>query len=65
MIQRYMTLMSTMHTLMLPVVKIWTVARPKFGTSEQGYVMSIKKALYGLKRSGAAWRALFASTLSD
>jgi hypothetical protein len=27
--------------------------------------MIIKKALYGLKSSGAAWRALFASTLSD
>jgi shikimate kinase len=42
--------------------KIWTVAGPEFG-SDAGAVMIVKKALYGLKSSGAAWRALFASTL--
>jgi hypothetical protein len=45
--------------------KIWTVAGPEFGATEQGSVMIIKKALYGLKSSGAAWRALFATTLTD
>jgi hypothetical protein len=44
--------------------KIWTVAGPEFG-SDAGSVMIVKKALYGLKSSGAAWRALFASTLID
>jgi hypothetical protein len=41
--------------------KIWTVAGPEFG-SDAGAVMIVKKALYGLKSSGTAWRALFAST---
>ena len=45
--------------------KIWTIAGPEFGATEQGSVMIIRKALYGLKSSGAAWRALFASTLVD
>lgn len=45
--------------------KIWTIAGPEFGVTEQGSVMIIKKALYGLKSSGAAWRALFASMLVD
>ena len=45
--------------------KIWTVAGPEFGATEQGSVMIIKKALYGLKSSSAAWRALFAMTLTD
>jgi hypothetical protein len=44
--------------------KIWTVAGPEFG-SDAGSVMIVTKALYGLKSSGAAWRALFASTLID
>jgi hypothetical protein len=45
--------------------KIWTIAGPEFGATEQGSVMVIKKALYGLKSSGAAWRALFAMTLTE
>lgn len=45
--------------------KIWMVAGPEFGATEQGSIIIIKKALYGLKSSGAAWRALFATTLSD
>jgi len=44
--------------------KIWTVAGPEFG-SLQGSVMIIRKALYGLKSSGAAWRAHMAQTLKD
>jgi hypothetical protein len=44
--------------------KIWTVAGTEFG-SNKGSVMIITKALYGLKTSGAAWRALFAETLTD
>jgi Reverse transcriptase (RNA-dependent DNA polymerase) len=37
--------------------KIYTVAGPEFG-SERGTLMLIKKALYGLKSSGAAFRSL-------
>ena len=36
--------------------KIWTRAGPEFG-SENGSIMIVKKALYGLKGSGAAFRA--------
>ena len=42
--------------------KIWTIARPEFG-SEKGTPMVICKALYGLKSSGAAFRAHLAETL--
>ena len=44
--------------------KIWTVAGPEFGT-DQGSVMLVKRALYGLKSSGASWRAMLAQTLID
>ena len=44
--------------------KIWTVAGPEFGT-DQGTVMLIKRALYGLRSSGASWRAMLAQTLTD
>jgi hypothetical protein len=44
--------------------KIWTIAGREFG-SDQGRVMIIRKALYGLKSSGAAWRAHMAQTLRD
>jgi hypothetical protein len=40
------------------------IAGPEFG-SEQGLIMIIKKALYGLKSSGAAFRAHLAATLYD
>jgi hypothetical protein len=43
--------------------KIWTIAGPEFG-EDAGCVMIITRALYGLKSSGAAWRAHFAETLS-
>jgi Reverse transcriptase (RNA-dependent DNA polymerase) len=42
--------------------RIYTIAGPEFG-SERGSLMIIKKALYGLKSSGAAFRALLADTL--
>lgn len=45
--------------------KIYTIAGPEFGVTEEGSVMIIRRALYGLKSSGASWRALFASTLTD
>jgi hypothetical protein len=44
--------------------KIWTVAGREFG-SDEGRVMIIRKALYGLKSSGAAWRAHMANTLRE
>ncbi len=44
--------------------KIWTTAGPEFG-SEAGQIMIIVRALYGLKSSGAAFRALLADTLHD
>ena len=44
--------------------KIWTIAGPDFG-SNQGKIMIVVRALYGLKSSGAAFRALLAETLHD
>ena len=44
--------------------KIWTIAGPEFG-SDQGKIMIIVRALYGLKSSGAAFRAHLAETLHD
>ena len=44
--------------------KIWTRAGPEFG-SENGSIMIVKKALYGLKGSGAAFRAHLAEKLHD
>ena len=38
---------------------IWTRAGPEFG-SEEGTIMIVKMALYGLKSSGAAFRAKLA-----
>ena len=43
--------------------KVWTIAGPEFGT-EKGKIMMIVKALYGLKSSGAAFRAFLAETLN-
>jgi shikimate kinase len=42
--------------------KCWTAAGPEFG-SEAGLPMIIKKALYGLKSSSAAFRAHLPETL--
>ena len=44
--------------------KIWTIAGPEFG-SEAGAIFLVKKALYGLKSAGAAFRSLLADTLID
>ena len=44
--------------------KIWMQAGPEFG-SESGSIMIVKKALYGLKGSGAAFRAHLAEKLHD
>ena len=42
--------------------KLWTIAGSEFG-SEKGSVMIIVRALYGLKSSGAAWRATLAQSM--
>ena len=44
--------------------KVYTVAGPEFGT-EEGSIMIIKMALYGLKSSGAAFRSKLASVIWD
>lgn len=44
--------------------KIYFIAGKEFG-SKAGCILIIKKALYGLKSSGAAWRSLFSATLVD
>jgi len=44
--------------------KIWTRAGKEFG-SDEGCIMIIVRALYGLKTSGAAWRAAFAQKLVE
>jgi len=44
--------------------KIWTCAGKEFG-SDEGAVVIIVQALYGLKTSGAAWHATFAQCLIE
>ena len=44
--------------------KFWTVAGPQF-ESDAGCVMIVVRALYGLKASGASWRAMLAQSLTD
>ena len=44
--------------------KIWTRAGPEFG-SENGSIMVVRKALYGLKGSGAAFRDHLVEKLHD
>ena len=44
--------------------KIWTFAGPEFG-SEAGTILIVRKALYGLKSAGAAFRSLLADALAD
>ena len=44
--------------------KVWFIAGPEFG-SRQGTVIKIVRALYGLKSSGASWRAMFNNTIRD
>jgi hypothetical protein len=45
--------------------KVHTVCGLEFGHVYQGRFAIIRRALYGLKSSGAAWRAQFAETLLD
>ncbi len=44
--------------------KVYVIAGPEFG-SEEGKAMIVRKALHGLKTSGAAFRAHLAETLYD
>ncbi len=48
-----------------PREKIYTYAGPEFGPQDEGKMVIIVRALYGLKSSGAAWRAHFAKSLED
>jgi hypothetical protein len=43
--------------------KIYTTAGPEFDVEIQGQYVVIVRALFGLKSSGAAWRAHLANTL--
>ena len=45
--------------------KIWFVGGLECGPEQRGKVLVITRALYGLKSSGAAWRATFAKTLEQ
>ena len=45
--------------------KIWTVAGPEFGSEAGNTIFIVRKALYGLKSAGAAFRSLLADTLVD
>ena len=44
--------------------KVYTIAGPEFGT-EKGKIMLVVRALYGLRSSGAAFRAFLAETLDN
>lgn len=44
--------------------KIYTIAGPEFG-SDEGSIMIVKRALYGLKSSGAAFHSYLAEILYD
>ena len=45
--------------------RIWTRSGPKFGSEAGTIFLLVKKALYGLKSAGAAFRALLAERLYD
>jgi len=45
--------------------KVYTTAGPEFGAELEGRYVLIVRALYGLKSSGAAWRAHLANTLQS
>ena len=45
--------------------KYYIITGPEFGELERGKIALIVRALYGLKSSGAMWRAHFAATLRD
>jgi hypothetical protein len=44
--------------------KIWVDAGPEFG-SDEGKVMIVRKALYGLKSSGFSWKKTLTQNLED
>ena len=44
--------------------KLWVEAGPKFG-DDQGSVIIIRRALYGLRSSGAAWRKMLMQVMLD
>ena len=43
--------------------KIYTIAGPEFGEELDGHILIIRRALYGLRTSGARWHERFAETL--
>jgi hypothetical protein len=45
--------------------KVYATASPEFGPELTGKAVLIVRALYGLKSSGAAWRAHLANTLQQ
>jgi hypothetical protein len=45
--------------------KVHTTCSMEFGHNYLGCIAIIKRALYGLKSSGAAWHNMFAGTLQD
>ena len=45
--------------------KIYTYGGIEFGEEDEGKLMVIQRALYGLKSSGAAYRSFFAQSLRD
>jgi hypothetical protein len=45
--------------------KVHIICGPEFGTEYVGRIAVIKKALYGLRSSGFAWRSLCAQTLRE
>jgi hypothetical protein len=45
--------------------KVYTIAGKEFGPDKEGRTVVIKRALYGLRSSGKAWRDHMASTLRD
>ena len=45
--------------------KIWFVAGPECGDELNGIPCKLVQALYGLKSSGAAWRALFSAFITN
>ncbi len=45
--------------------RVHTICGIEFGQEYVGRIAIIRRALYGLKLSGAAWHSMFASTLYD
>jgi hypothetical protein len=45
--------------------KVYTICGPEFGPEDEGKFAVIVRAQYGLKSSGAAWRAHLAEHMAD